>query len=121
MGFNMNDILFSIVLFVISLFLIFVSKIIMYKLLKCKNFRKNLYFSTGILTFVSFIIFVLLSYIISGGNSFKLSDNLSSFSVVYLVSLFISVIINFVYEDIIYKNNKYVYAKTKNKKTKKKS
>jgi len=117
----MKDILFSVILFIISLLMIFISKLIMYKLFNCKNYRKNLYFSTGILIIVSFVIFVLLTYFISSGDGFKLSDNLSSFSVVYLVSLFVSVIINFVCENNIYKNNKYVYVNAKSKKTMKKS
>ena len=54
----------------------------------------------------------------SYGNRFQLSSNLSLLSVIYLVSLLISVIINCVFENIIYKNNKYVYI---NKKTRKKS
>ena len=113
----MNDILFSIILFICSLFIIFISKIIMYKIFKCKHYRKNLYFSTTIITIILFGLYVTLTYIISKGNGFELVDNLSSFSLVYLITLVISIIINFISEYNLYKNNKYVYyKKTKKKK-----
>lgn len=113
----MIDILFSVVLFILSLFLIFVSKVIMYKVFKCDNYKKNLYISSLIITLISFIMFVSLTYLISRGNGFELYYNLSSFSLVYMVSLVISIIINCVLENNIYKNKKYVYGKKTNKKS----
>lgn len=107
----MFDILFSIVLFILSLFMIFISKVIMYKVFKCDSYRKNLYFSTGILTLVTFLIFVILVFFISIGNKLELSSNIFSFSLVYLTSLLISVIINCVFENIFYKNKKFIYIR----------
>lgn len=115
----MNDILFSLILFICSLLMIFISKFIMYKLFKCQSYKKNLCFSTTILTIISFVLYVLLTYIVSKGNGFELETNLSSFSLVYLISLVISVVINCICEHNLYSNKKYVY--TKNKKSKKKS
>lgn len=117
----MKEILFGIGLCVINFVMIFVSKFIMYKLFKCKSYRKNLYFSTTILTAFSYIIFILLTYIVSLGNRFELSSNLSSFSLIYLISLLLSVVINCTFENIIYKNNKYIYKEEKVKKISKKS
>jgi len=114
----MRDILFSLVLFIFSLFIIFISKMIMYKVFKCKNYKKNLYFSSGILVLLSFITFLLMTWILSKGNVFELSINLSSFSLVYLASLAISLLINGVFEHNIYKNEKYVYVKEKKNKKK---
>ena len=117
----MKRILFGIGLCIINFVMIFVSKFIMYKLLKCKNYRKNLYFSTAILTVISYIMFILLTYIVSLGNRFQFSSNLSLFSLAYLISLLICIIVNFIFEKIIYNNNKYIYKKEKIKKTMKKS
>ena len=111
----MIDVLFSIVLFILSLLMILVSKCIVYKLFKLNDCKKNIYLSSFILTLVSFIMFALLTYIVSKGNGFEFSDNLSSFSLVYMVSLIISVIINCICEINISKNNKWVYVKKKSK------
>lgn len=117
----MKEILFGIGLCVINFVMIFVSKFVVYKLFKCKNYRKNLYFSTAMLTMFSYIMFILLTFVVSLGDRFKFSSNLSLFSLVYLISLFICIIINFVFENFIYKNNKYIHKKDKVKKTNKKS
>ena len=115
----MKEFLFGIGLCVINFVIIFVSKFVMYKLFKCKNYIKNLYFSTVILTAFSYIIFILLTYTVSFGNRFELFSNLSSFSFIYLISLLLSVVINCIFENIIYKNNKYVYIKKVKKNSKK--
>lgn len=113
----MEKVLFCICLYVINFVLIFVAKLVMYKLFKCKNYKKNLYFSTAIFTIFSYVMFVLLMCVVSLGDRFQLSSNLSSFSLVYLSSLLICILLNFVFEKIIYKNDKYVYKKGKMKKT----
>ena len=111
----MEDVLFSIVLFVLSLVIILIIKFIMYNIFKCKNFNKNKYISTLLLIIISFIVFVGLNYLIVKGNSYELSQNLSSYSMVYVLSLVISVIINLFIEFNIYRKKLYVYKENDKK------
>lgn len=116
----MSYLILGIILIILNFVLVVLSKIIMYKIFKIKNYRVNLYFSSFLLTILSFGMFLLVVYVMSNGDIFLFSENLSSFLYLYLFSVVLFVVINFIFENKFCNEKRYVYSKKNNRMKKRK-